>query len=340
MDLTFLIQKAGDREWLPLESPTVEVLEGRYHLIAHATQLDQPLDIQIRHRYENNGVLQEERQQHRQKPDVHGNLSLLPDAYLGHGLWTLTCTFLADQTNEYSQSINLQVLAEDCDAISDWEFVEATQNSWPQVQEIDATVMSEIANQINAEKNFVATGATKNVGSQAADCDLIDVADIVQSDMEEKSNVSFSIDYCEASLVDTHHFPAMEIDEVSEHQDLDAVSLPVLPRQKQTIQCQPSQGTTLPPQLSAHQITEQDKRPLDLPAFPRDVHWRYIPLNKLSVGMHHRQLIHQAHCNDIEQAFTALELQQRFWRTMHQLIDPRAAQTNSEPVSVFTRTAD
>jgi len=29
----FLLQKEGDRVWLPLESPDVEILEGRYRVI-------------------------------------------------------------------------------------------------------------------------------------------------------------------------------------------------------------------------------------------------------------------------------------------------------------------
>jgi hypothetical protein len=31
-DWAFLLQQEGDRAWLPLESPDVEVLEGRYRL--------------------------------------------------------------------------------------------------------------------------------------------------------------------------------------------------------------------------------------------------------------------------------------------------------------------
>ena len=32
--LEFLLQKEGDRAWLPLETPDVEILEGRYRVVA------------------------------------------------------------------------------------------------------------------------------------------------------------------------------------------------------------------------------------------------------------------------------------------------------------------
>jgi hypothetical protein len=310
MNLKFLIQKEGDREWLPLESPTVEVLEGRYHLMAHTTELDQPVDIQIRHRYEDNGVLQEERQQRRQQPDTHGNLSLLPNSYLGNGLWTVTCTLCTDQTDRLNQSINLQVLAEDFGFISDWEFVEATGGSWLPTKEIEASEMSAIADQINAEINaetFVVVSNEPEIGGE--------------------------------TFVDVNQSYVVELDETPDYQN-SGVRLPVLSQQGHSTPFQQSQGSTLPPQLAAHRTAEQRIQPLDLPTFPRDVHWRYIPLNRLLVGMYRRELIQKTHHSDIEQAFMALELQQRFWRAMQQLVDPTAAPADSEPVvSVFTRTA-
>jgi hypothetical protein len=310
MNLKFLIQKEGDREWLPLESPTVEVLEGRYHLMARTTQLDQPVDIQIRHRYEENGVLQEERQQRRQQPDTHGNLSLLPNSYLGNGLWTVTCTLCAAQTNRLNQSINLQVLTEDYGFISDWEFVEATGDSWLPAREIAASEMSAIADQINAEAYVMASNKPEMGGET--------VADVNQSSV-------------------------VELDETSNRQNL-GVSLPVLPQRGRSIPCQQSQrpavqsqGSPLPPQLAAHRPAERRTQPLDLPTFPREVHWRYIPLNRLLVGMYRRELMQKTHHSDIEQAFMALELQKRFWRAMQQLVDPTAAPADSD--AVFTRTA-
>ncbi len=343
MDLTFLIQKAGDREWLPLESPTVEVLEGRYHLMAHTAQLDQDLDIQIRHRYEDDGILQEEHQQLRQQPDTHGNLSLLPNSYLGNGLWTVTCTLFSTEKQKQSQSINLQVLAEDCESISDWEFVEATPGSWPQVTEMEADDLTAVASQINAHRHLVPSTAsqmnTESASTMASGS--VDAGAVLQQGDVEENSVPLTAENPEVVLADTNQSYVVALDEIVDPERSDKVSLPRFPQQEHSIQLQQSQSAKLPPQLAPHRTAQPSTpQPLDLPSFPREVHWRYIPLNKISVGMYHREVIQKTHNSDIKQAFRSLELQQRFWQTMQQLVDPAAVQPNAEPaVSVFTRTS-
>ncbi|NES71061.1 MAG: hypothetical protein F6K24_40565, partial [Okeania sp. SIO2D1] len=45
----FLLQKEGDRTWLPLESADVEILEGRYRIVAHTHIANTEVQIQIIH---------------------------------------------------------------------------------------------------------------------------------------------------------------------------------------------------------------------------------------------------------------------------------------------------
>jgi hypothetical protein len=119
----FLIQKEGDQEWLPLESPNVEILEGRYYLMAQADRPSAQVEIQIRHEYELEDVPQEVTQRRRQQTDSQGLLELLPLTYLPPGLWELQCQMAELQTQEENaapQKLFLQVLAQDFELLSDW----------------------------------------------------------------------------------------------------------------------------------------------------------------------------------------------------------------------------
>ncbi|MGF1602608.1 MAG: hypothetical protein ACFCU8_11405 [Thermosynechococcaceae cyanobacterium] len=336
MNLTFLIQKEGDGEWLPLESPTVEVLEGRYHLIAHTDQVEYPVDIQIRHRYEENGILQEELQQRRQQPDPQGSLSLLPISFLGRGLWTLTC-FVPTQAADdapHRQSINLQVLAEDCDLISDWEFMESTQSTWsPERQALWPIA----ATPIKSSGEWLVP--TDEIAAQHTES--VDVENFEYAIEEEEALAEFSIDLGEITQPlqpegQWAHQPyIVSLDHRSDRSD--AVRLPILPQEMLPVRLQRSQGTTkLPPDLSKTQGRQEGSPspPLDLPILPRNTHWHYLPLNKLPITKWSQSA---TPAPTIKQAFTALELQQQFWHKVHSLIDPNAARAESELVGVAER---
>lgn len=43
----FLLQKEGDNSWLTLESPDVEILEGRYRMVARSGYKNTSIDVRI-----------------------------------------------------------------------------------------------------------------------------------------------------------------------------------------------------------------------------------------------------------------------------------------------------
>ena len=45
--LEFLLQKEGDRAWLPLETPDVEILEGRYRVVARVPHPNTDIEIRV-----------------------------------------------------------------------------------------------------------------------------------------------------------------------------------------------------------------------------------------------------------------------------------------------------
>jgi hypothetical protein len=123
----FLIQKEGDQDWLPLESSSAEILEGRYQLIVQSNQPYANVDVQIRHEYEMGGILQEVTQRRRQQADTLGRLDLLSSTYLPPGLWELKCRATQDLQEGKTlppKKLLLQVLAQDFDLLADWEVLE------------------------------------------------------------------------------------------------------------------------------------------------------------------------------------------------------------------------
>ncbi|MGB7413081.1 MAG: hypothetical protein WA902_02640 [Thermosynechococcaceae cyanobacterium] len=338
MNLTFLIQKEGDGEWLPLESPTVEVLEGRYHLIAHTDQVEYPIDIQIRHRYEEDGILQEELQQRRQQPDTHGSLSLLPISFLGRGLWTLSCFVPTESEDDvpHRQSINLQVLAEDCDLISDWEFMESTQSTGsPERQALWPIVANPI------ESSGASSGAwlvpADEIAAQNAASIEVENAEYA-IDEEAAALAEFSIDLGDITqplMSESQWADQSYIVSLDHHSDRsDAVRLPILPQEMLPVRLQRSQGTKLPPDLSKTQSRPEGYPSLDLPILPRNPHWHYLPLNKLPITKWSQLTVPAL---DIKQAFTSLELQQQFWYKVYSLIDSSVSASRSVLVGVAER---
>lgn len=123
----FLIQKEGDRDWLPLESSSAEILEGRYQLVVQSSQPNASVDVQIRHEYEMGGILQEVTQRRRQQADTLGRFDLLSSTYLPPGLWELKCRATQDQQDGKPfppRKLLLQVLAQDFELLPDWEVLE------------------------------------------------------------------------------------------------------------------------------------------------------------------------------------------------------------------------
>jgi len=139
-DWDFLLQKQGDCAWLPLESPSAEILEGHYQVIARSTDLPAgtPVTVQLTHLYEVEGVAQRHWQQRSLCLDANGEILLLPTVYLGAGLWTLACAAEAAPgldlaAHPAAQVVQLQVLPQDLE-IPAWEPERAPASARPAPQ--------------------------------------------------------------------------------------------------------------------------------------------------------------------------------------------------------------
>lgn len=121
----FLIQKEGDETWLPLETQQVEILEGRYRVVAHTDRKDVPVEIRV------SQLITEEMPPRRRVRKRTGTISdaglvvVMPFVHLKPGQWDLKCSgadAIGDVIDaQWEYSVELQVFAHtDEDWSAEW----------------------------------------------------------------------------------------------------------------------------------------------------------------------------------------------------------------------------
>ena len=120
----FLLQKEGDRSWLPLESPEVEILEGRYRVVARSSYIHTPVEIRITHVAAEENPPKRRTQKRMGQTNKEGLLVVIPFTRLQPGLWELRCTndLMADLIGEsWQYGVKLQSLSQDAELSGDWD---------------------------------------------------------------------------------------------------------------------------------------------------------------------------------------------------------------------------
>ncbi|MEG3862633.1 hypothetical protein [Microcoleus sp. herbarium12] len=89
--LEFLLQKEGDRAWLPLESPDVEILEGKYRVVARIQHPNTDIEIRITHTSFDETAPQRKVQSRSARTNPEGLVVIIPYTRLKPGMWELSC---------------------------------------------------------------------------------------------------------------------------------------------------------------------------------------------------------------------------------------------------------
>ncbi|WP_448570898.1 hypothetical protein [Trichothermofontia sp.] len=142
-DWQFLIQKAGDRAWLPLDASSTEILEGRYRIVARCDRSNTPAEIRITH-YAIAEIPPKRRMQRRSsRVNADGLMMILPFTLLKPGLWEVRCMadVMADFFGEsWSYGVRLEVLA-NSETQEEWDDPDPLLTSEPATVEIAATAV-------------------------------------------------------------------------------------------------------------------------------------------------------------------------------------------------------
>ncbi len=112
----FLLQKEGDRTWLPLENLTVEILEGRYRVVARTPCANEEVDIYVSFVSSEDDPPKRRIQQRSHAANDDGLLAILPFTPFRPGRWELRCRphgSPGDVPQHWQSQIELQVLPQD-----------------------------------------------------------------------------------------------------------------------------------------------------------------------------------------------------------------------------------
>ena len=109
----FLIQKQGDRYWRPLESPNVEIMEGKYRVVARSHHANLDVDVRVTHESTLEVPSKRRIQKRSRRTNRSGLMAVIPFTYLKPGIWELQCSgdLMSDILGtSWQYSVYLQVL--------------------------------------------------------------------------------------------------------------------------------------------------------------------------------------------------------------------------------------
>ncbi|MBD2152439.1 hypothetical protein H6F44_20295 [Pseudanabaena sp. FACHB-1277] len=117
----FLLQRKGDKSWLPLESPTVEILEGQYRLAARSTQANMPVNVAIAYRPLAEARHEPFQQKIAKRVSNDGLLIVMPYTNLVAGFWEVECAVGNEQA---VRAVKFDVIPISFESGSDWQYYE------------------------------------------------------------------------------------------------------------------------------------------------------------------------------------------------------------------------
>lgn len=154
----FLLQKEGDNSWLPLESPDVEILEGRYRMVSRSGYTNTSIAVRIIYQDLEQVPPVQQAQNRTLTTNSDGLMVLMPFTSLKPGLWQFSCSPQLNSgllTTVGRKTIQLRVLPQEAElepsfAEPEEQIVEATVTESPtpveppteeQTEELSAKVL-------------------------------------------------------------------------------------------------------------------------------------------------------------------------------------------------------
>ena len=110
----FLIQKQGDRAWQSLESPSVEIIEGRYRVVARTTSANTDVEVRVTHLSPVESPPRRRIHKRSRRTNAEGLMAVIPFTYFAVGEWEVRCSgdLMSDILGRsWQQILRLQVLS-------------------------------------------------------------------------------------------------------------------------------------------------------------------------------------------------------------------------------------
>ena len=123
----FLLQRKGDKSWLPLESPTVEILEGQYRIASRSEELANELvGIAISYRPLADVRHQPIQQKVIKRISHDGLLIVMPYTSFTPGIWQIDCVPAESSSegaaNPWRKTVKFDVIQVSVEFGSEWQY--------------------------------------------------------------------------------------------------------------------------------------------------------------------------------------------------------------------------
>ncbi|WP_008307775.1 hypothetical protein [Leptolyngbya sp. PCC 6406] len=127
----FLLQQEGDRSWLPLETTHVEILEGRYRIVAHTSHHNTAVEVQLIQVVQDTQPPKRRGLKRQGQTNGEGLMAVMPFTHLVAGTWTVRCRAAEARAEAWEYGVQLQVLPVEADPegwAPDWELPDPAQD--------------------------------------------------------------------------------------------------------------------------------------------------------------------------------------------------------------------
>ena len=173
----FLIQKQGDRSWHTLESPNLEILEGRYRVLARSNRPNIDVEVRVIHSSTQEVPIQRRVQKRSRRTNNEGLMAVIPFTHLKPGIWELRCSgdLMSDILGKsWQYRIKIQVLPQsavlsDVSRLDDSEHHPDTFSHRNSLSTAAAQTSSTIHNTITVKAEPVITTQSKPLPSKKED---------------------------------------------------------------------------------------------------------------------------------------------------------------------------
>ena len=139
----FLIQKEGDQTWLPLETEQVEILEGRYRVVAHTDRANTPMEIQVSQLITDELPPRKRIRKRIGQTNEAGLVVVMPFVHLKPGQWALNCSSIQSADSSANSSADLPQDADWCYSVQLQVFAHTDEDwsaEWPVPDDSDSVV--------------------------------------------------------------------------------------------------------------------------------------------------------------------------------------------------------
>jgi hypothetical protein len=106
----FLIQREGDRGWRTIETGNLQLVEGKYRIVANSDAIDTQIHTRVTHQTPGPTVPQRRSQSRIQTTNPRGLLAILPFTQLQTGIWRFVCSGKTAEQVAWQRTLKLRVL--------------------------------------------------------------------------------------------------------------------------------------------------------------------------------------------------------------------------------------